>query len=251
MKARIGRELSRTRHWIGQHQLRSAAAGLPLPPPDKVRLVTGTDDLDWYVEGGRLARRSIEFALARNSVDMTEFDAILDFGCGSGRVIRYWKDLPAAVHGTDYNSELIEWCRSAIGFAQFDVNEPNPPVAYPSEVFDLVYALSVFTHMDESSQLRWRDELRRILRPGGYLILTTHGPCKAYLQQLDAADRRQLLDGRMVVVHEEKLGTNACASYHPEEYVSGTLSQGFEVVDFLRGGSFGTPYQDLWLMRRS
>jgi hypothetical protein len=37
-----------------------------------------------------------------------------------------------------------------------------------------VYALSVFTHLDEAHQFQWLAELERILRPGGYLLVSLH-----------------------------------------------------------------------------
>jgi SAM-dependent methyltransferase len=43
-------------------------------------------------------------------------------------------------------------------------------------MFDLVVAVSVFTHLSLELQEFWIAEMRRIIRPGGYLIMSTHGP---------------------------------------------------------------------------
>ena len=73
--------------------------------------------------------------------------SILDFGCGCGRVVRWWRDLPAEIHGSDFNPTLVRWCRENLPFGVFEVNRPEPPLPYPDDSFDLVYALSVLTHL--------------------------------------------------------------------------------------------------------
>jgi len=50
-----------------------------------------------------------------------------------------------------------------------------PPLPYAAESFDVIYCLSVFTHLNETMQDAWLAELRRVLQPGGLLILTVHG----------------------------------------------------------------------------
>jgi SAM-dependent methyltransferase len=247
---KLKRGAFRLRYGWEQRRHRAEANGLPIPPPDLNALVTGAENVVWYVRGGRQAYLSLEHALHRNLIPAAKFRSILDFGCGSGRVIRYWKGLPAEVHGTDINPRLIEWCRKKLPFAQFRTNPLRPPFTYADGQFDFIYALSVFTHLDEPLQFAWRDELARVLRPGGCLVLTTHGPCPFYLAHLDEAGRQALLRGEMVVKNVGEAGANACASFHPEAWVRERLARGFEVVDYLRGGSFGTPFQDLWLLRK-
>src|SRR5262249_11347329 len=160
---------------------------------------------------------SIDYALQRNRIRAGDFLAILDFGCGSGRVIRYWRGGPAEVHGTDIHPRLIEWCRKKLPFARFQTNPLRPAPDYPDAQFDFIYALSVFTHLNEALQFAWRDELARVLRPGGYLLFTTHGLCPYYLDQLrNEADREAFRRGEMVVEYYGEVGGNACGAYHPE-----------------------------------
>jgi SAM-dependent methyltransferase len=172
---------------------------------------------------------------------MDAMRSILDFGCGSGRVIRYWSKLSAAVHGTDYNPELVRWCQRHLPFATFQVNQTMPPLGYPNDTFDLVYALSVFTHLDEVGQLSWIRELRRIARPGGYVLITTHGPAPCYLRSLSPAQQARFHDGQLVINEGGPVGSNPFGAYHPESYVRGTLSEGFAVVAYLEGERSETP----------
>jgi SAM-dependent methyltransferase len=242
------REFVRYRHDTAL--ARRAAAGFPIPPASLTATVSGTSDPIWYAKSGWLAAESIRFGLGRNGINVDDLGAMLDFGCGCGRVIRYWGRHSGPVHGTDYNPELIRWCERYLPFAQFRVNELDPPLHYPDSSFDLIYALSVFTHLDEARQLAWMAELRRIAKPGGYVIITSHGDCPVYTRRLSLPELAQFRQGKLIVHVGGPLGSNQVAAYHPVEYVRGPLTEGLTVLDHLAGGAFGNPYQDLYLLRR-
>ena len=174
---------------------------------------------------------------------------LLDFGCGCGRVTRHFASLGPAVHGTDLNPALVAWCRRHLSFGHFEVNGLGPPLPFDDRQFALAYALSVFTHLPESLQGAWMQELRRVVRPGGHVIITTHG--RHYLGELDEADRRRFASGQLVIRRDDRPGSNVCGAYHPEAYVREHLSEGFTVVDFVAEGAAGNPYQDLWVLRRN
>jgi len=55
------------------------------------------------------------------------------------------------------------------------VEKTQPPLPFPDNSFDLIYAVSVFTHLSEEHQRTWLPELRRVLRPGGRLLLVDIG----------------------------------------------------------------------------
>ena len=61
--------------------------------------------------------------LYKNGLSMEKFDAVLDFGCGIGRVIRHLRNVHGpCYYGTDYNPKLIAWCRHNLKFARFSTN---------------------------------------------------------------------------------------------------------------------------------
>jgi hypothetical protein len=73
-----------------------------------VEAVTYTKKFSWFLHNGRLRQEGILYVLRRNGVRVEEFEAILDFGCGCGRIMRYWKPLQGPhLYGTDYNPDLI------------------------------------------------------------------------------------------------------------------------------------------------
>jgi SAM-dependent methyltransferase len=151
---------------------------IPPPPPKhlQVRVVGGY--VPQFVESGYAVCEDLQAVLRTAGKTLADFPAILDFGCGCGRIIRAMKSVvPSAdLYGTDLDAEAIAWLDSHYGrFGQFRVAPHLPPLPFERGTFDLVVGLSVFTHLPEEMQFSWLDELGRITRPGGYLILSTHG----------------------------------------------------------------------------
>jgi SAM-dependent methyltransferase len=233
------------RWWLG-----GARESLPLPSARARFLVAGSADIQGFLELGRRAADSIEAAVAKAGRPIGGMSAILDFGCGSGRVLRHWQKLEdlVDVHGTEMNPLLVAECARCVPFATVAMNGPAPPLGYPDARFDLIYALSVFTHLHEDLQRAWRDELRRLLRPGGLLLVTTHG--RSYAPRLAADERARFERGECVVQGAEFLGENLCIAYHPEASVRALFATGFEIADFLPEGARGNPSQDLWVLRK-
>jgi SAM-dependent methyltransferase len=224
--------------------------GLPVPPPELITQVAGPTAVDEFLAGGARAADDIRGILERNGVAMRDLGAILDFGCGCGRVLRQWAGLSGPdLHGTDYNPALVEWCSANLPFARLAVNGLEPPLPYPDGRFDLVYAMSVFTHLTEAQHHAWMAELRRVLRPGGHLVFTTHGDAHLGFCTEDelAAYRR----GELVVLNPDMAGRNACGALHPRAWVTGSLLRGVELVDDRPEGGTGNGRQDIWLVRRS
>jgi SAM-dependent methyltransferase len=164
-------------------------------------------------------------------------------------VMRHWKNLEGPVlYGTDVNPRLIQWCTYHLGFAHFARHALKGPLPFEAESFDLVYALSVLTHLSSSLQDSWMKELSRVLRPGGLLFLTLHG--EAYLERLRFAEAEEFRQGRLVVRGEDAEGRNRCAAFHPESYVRTHLSRDFELLEFVAQGAKGNPTQDVYLLRK-
>jgi len=224
---------------------RLEADGLPLPPARLRTIVAGTPGLEWFVESGRQQAAIIRAALERHGPAVGDVERMLDFGCGCGRVIRHWSALAGPeIHGSDYNRPLVRWCASNLPFAQFSVNKLNPPLEYRSGLFDVVYGISVLTHLPENLEQAWIDELARILRPGGRLLLTTHGD--SYADRLDHEERARYLAGEVVVRWASVAGTNLCTTFHPESYVRERLAPQLDLLEFVpEGGSVGSRRQDL------
>ena len=235
-------------------QLRGDAASddeaLPLPPA-RMRAQVGPlhADAAFFLRSGRHHAGLIRDLLGENCSSVEELDAILDWGCGCGRVLRHWSNLRGtSVCGCDINPRMVEWCRQNLPFADVAVTEIEPPLPYADSSFDLVYAFSVLTHLPEDLQHAWIGECFRVLRPGGYLLLSTLGDYYASLERLSEAERQAFAAGDLVVLYERSAGTSLCSAYHPPEYVRRKLAAGFDVASFRPAGDDGG--HDLHLLRK-
>ena len=220
----------------------TANDGLPLPPARYRLMVAGTPGADWFLSSGRAAADSIRTAMP---VPLDSLESILDFGCGCGRVVRWWRDLRGQITGTDFHPGLVAWCRANLPFASFDVNDPEPPLRYADRSFDLVYGLSVLTHLPVASQRRWLDELARVGRE--WVVLSVHG--NPYRARLTDDEQATFDAGDVVVRWGVVAGTNLCTAFHPRSAFDALVAPRFELVSYEHEGAKGNPPQDLALLR--
>lgn len=242
-----------------RYQILGAPDGLPIPPRRLHALIVGPDRLGIhdYFWIGKGCAGGLNGLLSVQAPRLRTLEPILDFGCGCGRVMRHlWAADPGlSVWGTDINEEQVAWCRANLPFARVDVNGPRPPLAAPESTFGLAYAFSVFTHLPAELQGPWVRELVRVLRPGGYLLISLHGAAAA--ARLAAADRDRFASGHLVVLNPglandaERYGQ--CAAYHPPAYVNGELASDLELLAHIPGVADARRqiiWQDLYLFRK-
>jgi SAM-dependent methyltransferase len=174
---------------------------------------------------------------------------VCEWGCGPGRIIRHLPVLAAGnavdFYGSDYNRASIEWCRTHLPGITFLVNDLAPPLPVDDGFFDLIFCRSVFTHLSASLHDRWIGELRRAVRPGGVVILTTHGD--AYRVRLTKQERRRYDAGELVVRTLGAEGRKLYAAFHPPTFVRTHLLNALSIVEHRPGN--GT--QDSWVARRA
>ncbi len=104
---------------------------------------------------------------------------VLDFGCGAGRTLRQFLGEAQAdgaeFWGADIDRPSIEWLQEALSPPLHPwAGAVFPPLGLEYGSFDLIYAISVFTHLTDGS-IPWLLELHRLLKPGGLLIATYIG----------------------------------------------------------------------------
>ena len=102
---------------------------------------------------------------------------MLDFGSGPGRTLRHF--LPEAESaefwGADIDAASIEQLQAALCPPMHAWRcAGGPPLGLEHGSFDLIWAISVFTHLTDTS-LAWLLELHRLLKPEGLLIATYIG----------------------------------------------------------------------------
>lgn len=158
----------------------SENSGLPFPPfelANRVMALPGGDREAFrdYETQGREAREAL-FGLLPPDFDFAG-SRVLDFGCGAGRTLRQFipEAESAEIWGVDIDERSVDWINE-------NLNPPlraktcavDPPLDFETGSFDLIWAVSVFTHLSENSA-DWLLELHRLLRPGGLLMATYMG----------------------------------------------------------------------------
>jgi SAM-dependent methyltransferase len=227
------------------------ADGLPLPPA-RLRAQVGPlhADARFFLESGRHNAELIRSLLQEAGASVEELDALLDWGCGCGRVLRHWAGLPeTGVFGCDIDGRMVDWCNEHLPFAEVALNDLSPPLPYESSTFDLLYAFSVMTHLSEELQHVWIEECRRVLRPGGFLLFSTLGEYYASRNRLTEAERESFAAGDLVVLYEGSAGTSLCSAYHPPEYVRRRLAGALEYITFRPAADDGR--HDIHLLRKA
>jgi SAM-dependent methyltransferase len=157
----------------------AARSEIPFPPFPLANRVLALDDRgDPYEVYERLGAET-KRALLDLLPDNWSFDGkrVLDFGCGAGRTLRHF--LTEAERGdfwgADNHLESIRWLEKAL-CPPLHVRRSAalPPLGLEYDSLDLAWAISVFTHLTDSSSA-WLLELHRLLKPGGLLIATYMG----------------------------------------------------------------------------
>jgi SAM-dependent methyltransferase len=145
------------------------------PPEEFQRSTIGNAGPGALIEGQRFYTLIKQYAHRLGvSLDPQE-TTILDFGCGWGRMTRFFlKDVAAEnLHGVDVIPFMIQTCKSMIPHGNFSVVTAEPPTSFAANSFDIIFAYSVFSHLAENVHIKWIEEFSRLLKPGGLLVVTT------------------------------------------------------------------------------
>jgi SAM-dependent methyltransferase len=101
---------------------------------------------------------------------------LLEFASGYGRVTRHFKNvMPLCVPtACDIHQEAIRFIQGQLGVEAI-LSTARPQDLRLGRVFDSVFALSFFSHIPKRRFARWLSVLASFVKPGGFLIFTTHG----------------------------------------------------------------------------
>lgn len=230
--------------------------GIKIPGPILRYRVQNKMDRKIFLEVGRTCAANIEDALISIGTSMKKFNSILDLGCGCGRTLRHFGQYfsKADFHGCDINQPLIMWCQKNIPSASFIVNDPLPPLPYKTGQFDLIYLISVFTHLDEEYQDKWLQELKRITKKDGIVIISTHGEAAFNTltpQQLEIINQKgsYFYECYQKTFRPDGLPNFYQASFHTRDYIFKKWSKYFQILKFIERGI--TDYQDLVVLQNS
>ncbi len=178
---------------------------------------------------------------------------ILDWGCGAGRIIQHLPALlPAALlYGCDINEERIEWNKEHHPGIAFMPIHSFTPMPYAPDLFDLVFGISVATHIEALLQEEWISELHRVIKPNGILLITTQG--RFYTDQLLPHERKLLAERGIFTRTYPKQGHRMMSTYHDAVAFRKILGHYFTVLSFYDGALHPEKLggQDLWILAKS
>ena len=219
-------------------------------PPDYYLYETYRLDYKEYKEDGEVtAKEIIDWTSKYIAGDLK----ILEWGCGVGRIIRHIPNLidkNLTVVGIDINEEMINWNSANIPNIYFKKIDYNPPTTFENNNFNLVYALSVFTHIEYKFHANWLAEIYRIISDNGIFLFTTHG--NKFEVNLDTNEKELLYkDGALTMDYKQK-GHRMMTTYNNYESFKIVVENYFEILAYYNGAEYPEKVggQDLWIVRK-
>jgi len=176
-------------------------------------------------------------------------DVVLDLGCGNGRFFSSFKD--ARYFGVDPSSQLIGIAKNNHPQGNFRVASGDS-LPFADDYFDKVYSIAVLHHIPSFDlRLQFLKEAKRVLKPGGYLILTVWDlkeklKGKGFFHWLKA----RKLDKNDVFLpwHGSKDTYFHC--FNLEELVQLVKDSGFEVLDKGEIAVGSRPYFNFYIVAK-
>lgn len=228
----------------------------PMPDPQRTVRVVGSAAEFNFRYGGWMSFRSLSAAVEHSTGQSIEaFPRVLDWGCGCGRVARHFLNVSGlSVTGADVDADNIAWCRRNLPNGTWSELSLRPPSPFATACFDLLYGISVLTHLREDDQFRWLDELHRILRPGGLALLTFHGeaslPWSGITGERYAVLRRHGFCDQPNGLYDAALAEADYYrdTFHTDEYIRREWGRRFDVLA-IRHCAIGN--QDLAVLRKA
>jgi len=229
------------------------------PDDDRRFRVIGGYDIHKFHLGGLTDYKRLESVVETFfSRTYNDMENILDWGCGCGRTSRYFKNNDVSFYGADVDPDNIKWCDENLLFGNFRQIPLRPKTNFESDFFDLIFGISVFTHLREDVQKLWLEELCRITRKGGVVLMTIHGLTTLNYSGIDDEGYDSVLKnlskaGFLVtsgniqideVISEKDYYVNVM---HTHEYINRVWSEHFEIIQILPGYIFT---HDLVVMRK-
>jgi SAM-dependent methyltransferase len=241
---------------VGQLETILNHDGTVLPPPKHLQMRAIGAYIRGFIQSGFTMCADMNAVLGVAGKSLGDFGRILDYGCGCGRTTRALKTLHPAcdLYGADIDPEAIAWLQQGYSrFAEFRLVPHAPPMPFDDGFFDFIFGVSVFTHLPEGMQFEWLEELRRVTRPGGYLILTTSGE-KNYSGL--PPDVRRIVETKGFCYLDGTYGQSVSLpafyqnTFHTLDYIRREWSKYFEVLATQPARPQDENYQDRVLLRR-
>ena len=95
---------------------------------------------------------------------------VLEYGCGIGRWVSFFKQKGCIWHGVDISDEMLSIAKKLSENISLNKTVENQ-IPYPNKSMDFVYSITVVHHNPHEIQGKIISEMCRVLKKGGYLLL--------------------------------------------------------------------------------
>jgi len=224
---------------------------LPYPPLSLIGRIGPMGDEDpvaTYRETGQLHRELLTSVLPSDW--SWGGKRVLDFGCGSGRMLRQFtpEACDAEFWGCDLDASSVDWLQANF-CPPFNVFHSSEAPGLPQDdgFFDLIYAFSVYTHFTDN-WAGWLLEHHRVLAEGGLLFATFLG--EGMLEPLTGEQWNEDTIGMNPLLHGYSWDLGGPIAINSPWWIRTHWGRAFEIVELRPVIDEGVPSHGLVLARK-
>lgn len=157
---------------------------------------------------GRDTQRFAEYKIAHiRHVIKSEPRTILDFGCGTGRGIKYiQKYFPEAeIYGCDVSKDSLAVAAKHIPRERLFINLSADSLKEIGIKFDLVILACVFHHIAPEDRAYWVQGIKNVTSKGGYVAVYEHNVLNPMTKKIVMDEKNPVDDINWMLSHDELL----------------------------------------------
>jgi ubiquinone/menaquinone biosynthesis C-methylase UbiE len=229
-------------------------------PPAEIKLY-GESDADHFASG-RYDQQHVVAAVEGLGRKVSNMRRILEFGCSNSRILRWFLplvDSRTELWGVDIDAKRIAWSQQTFApHINYAVTTEIPHLPFRDDYFDLVYAGSIFTHID-MTYMSWFLEISRVLSEDGLAWISIHDELTVQLMADTPPGKNRFIDKMRAVTRFDEfrtrnwdwigVGTGLDRNiFFRRDWLVAKLAPVFEVIDVKERTFAG--YQTALLLRR-
>jgi SAM-dependent methyltransferase len=173
---------------------------LPIPNEARINRIGVPDSGNYLIGGASVYKRLEHYLEQKFSKTFNDFNNVLDWGCGCGRVARHFRWAKRTrLCGVDIDGDNIAWCQANLPHAQFLQTGLLPPLPFPEQSYDLLLVMAAFSQLQEEQQLRWLPEFKRVARKDAIVLVSIQGLAQLGLNRPDPGLLREIEEKGFVV----------------------------------------------------
>ena len=178
---KIYRPLRKARWWAGRIRGARELDGVPgrVHFNDFMLRSSRPEDAKLYAQGAMNVVNILRTSLEACGKNISSLSSCLEIGSGYGRIIRHISRMmpPANIYACDVIEEGSRFCAREFGVNYLPCASLSA-ASYSSQ-FELIYLISVFSHLDSASIAKMWSQIVKLLKPGGVAVFTTQGRISA------------------------------------------------------------------------